>query len=209
MSTLHPADVLRQLATEFHHRKQENKEKAGQHSQQRRRHEKKLEELQTDFESMLKRWVDSESERERWRGHFYHFEPAPPGPALEQPPLFKGRNSGGGQLEIRSAPGPAYEIIIDGKAVRRTSESPELTGQRIRRLNFEEIEFEEVFDAPEEAQAPLADFYDGPRDGAPWEYSHSLFGDGLIDANFSLTERGQRWLDTRRQGHKGGVKIWL
>ncbi len=209
MSTLHPAGVLRQLATDFHHHKQENREKAGRHSQQRRRHEKDLGELQADFESMLTRWVLDESEREAWRSHFYHFKPAPPGPDLEQPPLFKGRNAGGGQAEIRSAPGPAYEIIVDGKAVRRTSESPGLTGRRIRRLHVEETEFEEVYDAPEEAQAPLADFYDGPRDGAPWEYSHSLFSDGLIDANFGLTERGRRWLDTRRHGRESGIEVWL
>ncbi|SCZ49111.1 hypothetical protein [Thiohalomonas denitrificans] len=209
MSTLHPADVLRQLATEFHHRKQENKEKAGHHSQQRRHHEKELEELQTDFESILQRWVDNEPEREAWRAHFYHFEPVPAGPELEQPPLFRGRSSSGGVLEICKAPGPAYEIILDGTPVRRTSEAPGLTERRIDRMRFEETEFEEVFDAPEEAQAPLADFYDGPRGAAPWEYSRSLFSDGLIDANFGLTERGQRWLDTRRQGREGGVQVWL
>ncbi len=208
MSTLYPADVLRRLATEFRHRKQENKEKAGLHSQQRRRHEKELEELQADFESMLKRWVN-ESEREAWRAHFHHFAPVPAGPQLEQPPLFKGRSSSGGLLEIRQAPGPAYEIILDGTPVRRISESPGLTERRIDRMRFEETEFEEVFDAPEEGQAPLADFYDGPRDGAPWEYSHALFRDGLIDANFGLTERGRRWLDTRRHGNEGGVQVWL
>jgi hypothetical protein len=32
-----------------------------------------------------------------------------------------------------------------------------------------------------------------PSGGSPWEWASELFRDGLIDMNFSLTERGQRF----------------
>lgn len=208
MSDLEPEALLRRLAHEFHRRKQENKEKAGPESQQRRRHVKELNGLEAAFTTLLNHWVKDAQQREAWHDHFYHFGPTPSGPELEHPPLFRGHAPGERWAEIRKAPNAAYELIIDGKPVRRTSESPTLSEHRIKHVHYDGQAFEENFTAPDEAQAALADYYANPRDGAPWEHAPALYNDGLIDANFGLTRRGQRWLDRLRNGD-GGVDIWL
>jgi hypothetical protein len=78
----------------------------------------------------------------------------------------------------------------------------------LRALRVAGFGFEETFDAPEEAQIALGEYTKDPSRGAPWQYVNDLYRDGVVDPNFSLTQRGRRLMDSRRGGN-GGVELML
>lgn len=198
-------DVLRQLAYRYHHYKQENKQK-GPVSTRNRRHTRVMRDLEQAFDRAVERWVPPE-QRDAWRDHFYHFGPAPEGPVLPPPPLFRGRDEGGRRVELTPAPGGGYLLEMEGKPVRRVSASVHLGDQVIRALHVEGSRFEEVFDASDEAQDALTAYTAAPGRGTPWQYLSDLYSDGIVDQNFGLTSRGRRLVAARRRPGEPGVDL--
>lgn len=192
--------MLQRLSSEYQHAKQVNVSIGGADSEQRRHHGRTEQSLQSDFERLVTRWVKDPALQQAWRNHFYHFAPAPTGPELEEPPLFKGRGPTGQTAELRHTEG-AFELFVDGQPVRRFPETLHLSDHALRALHVDGMDFSESFESPETAQAQLTDFYNNPEaSNLPWAYATELYSDGLIDPDFGLTQRGKRLIDARRGG---------
>jgi len=96
-------------------------------------------------------------------------------------------------VDVFETQGGEWEYIIDGavaerrKAGKSTEATVRLGGQT----------FQETFDAPAEALEVLRTYIaEQPSGGPPWEWASELFANGLIDMNFSLTKRGQRFIQS-------------
>jgi len=200
-----PVEMLKEIAHRYHHFKQENKHK-GPVSSRNRQHQQVLRQLERDFESVVDRWVRDDRLHDAWLAHFYHFAPAPRGPLMPKPPLFRGRDRAGRSAELIPAE-DSYELIIEGKPVQRLARV-RLPGRRLRALNVSGDEFEETFAASAEARAALREYTENPERGAPWQHLGDLYSDGIVDPNFALTSRGRRFMDTQRNGN-GGVELLL
>jgi hypothetical protein len=207
-TTIELGDVLRQLAHRYHHYKQENKQK-GPVSTRNRRHTRTMRELEQSFDKAVERWILDPACRDAWREHFYHFGPAPEGPQLPPPPVFRGRDASGRSVEISPSPDGGYMLVLEGKPVRHVAASVRLGDQRIHTLRAEGSAFEEVFDAPEEAKEALAAYAAAPGRGTPWQHLSELYSDGVVDQNFGLTTRGRRLIAARLRTAETGVDLSL
>lgn len=202
-----PFELLRQLAWRYHRFKQQHKHR-GPVSSRSRQHQQVLKELEESFERALDRWVDDETLHEAWLAHFYHFAPEPRGPALPKPPIFKGRDPSGRSAALLPAQGGGYELMIEGKPVRRLSGPVRFPDRPLRSLRVGGFGFAETFDASDAAVEALNEYARDPSRGAPWKYASDLYSDGVVDPNFGLTPRGRRLIDARRGGG-GGIDLML
>ncbi len=207
MALANPGQLLLQLVTEYQHLRSENKAK-GPVSSQNRRHEKEMEALAERFHTLLDHWITDAERRVAWHDHLYHFAPPPPVDDWPPPLLFRGAAQPGSMAEIRATE-EGYDLTIDGKQVWRGEQRIKFTDQPIAEVQVSGLGFEERFDAPEAARDALAEWYEHPTDGAPWEWSRDLYLDGLIDPYFSLTDRGKRLIEQRRRGGRGDAVLVL
>jgi len=207
MEQANPGQLLLQLAKQYQHLKSENKAK-GPESRQNRRHEQDMETLAQRFATLCDHWISDEERRTAWRDHLYHFAPPPPVDDWPPPLVFRGTAQPGNVAEILETDS-GYHIFIDGKEETREPQHIRLTDQPIAELRVSGLAFEEKFSAPPAALDQLAEWYEHPTDGAPWEWSRDLYLDGLIDPDFSLTVRGKRLFEQRRRGGRGDAVVVL
>lgn len=189
MSNKVPEDELRRIAAEYQHIRADHA-REGESGSWRRRQEARLSDLKSQFEHILHRWFQDEAIRAQWREHLFRAA-AEPAPVHEVPRLYRGLSESGSLVEIAETHQGTWDYIIDGTvaerrdAQRSTDATVRLGGQA----------FQEAFDAPAEALAVLRTYVaEQPSTEPPWEWASELFADGLIDMNFSLTERGQRFI---------------
>jgi hypothetical protein len=188
MSNKVPEDELRRIAGEYRHIQGEH-EREGESGSWRRRQKAQLSDLETRLEHILDHWFRDETTRARWREHFFRAAPEP-APVHDVPRLYRGRSEGGSVVDVFETQSGEWEYVVDGavaerrKAGKSTEATVRLGGQT----------FQEAFDAPAEALEVLRTYVaEQPSGGAPWGWASELLADGLIDMNFSLTERGQRF----------------
>jgi len=146
-----------------------------------------LAELERRLETLLEHWVQDAGERERWRAYLHHGASAPE-LSIPDGPLYKGHSALGGLIEIRETSAGERAVLIDGTCVDHFGaelpiESP---------LPFGGSLYEETFDSPPEAVGELAAYLRGKLREPPWHWATVLYGDGIIDTTFALTERGRR-----------------
>jgi len=189
MSNKVPEDELRRIASDYRHIQGEH-EREGESGSWRRRQKAHLSDLETRLEHSLDHWFRDETTRAQWREHFFRAA-AEPAPIYDVPRLYRGRSESGSVVDVLETQSGEREYIIDGtvaerrKAGKSTEATVRLGGQT----------FQETFDAPAEALEVLRTYIaEQPSGGPPWEWASELFANGLIDMNFSLTERGQRFI---------------
>lgn len=200
-----PIGRLRRLAEQYHHMRQEHKRK-GPEGRQPRLHENELDALRLQYETLLERWVDDEARRQVWMEHLHHEEPAPEGPDLRVPVLFKGVGEGGATAEVRIGSGDELQVFVDGKPVKRVVAGPAFFQTPFNVLNVNNHRFTEVFDASRESVSALAEYARMASGSPPWQYARELFEDGLIDPDFALTARGRRLIAQGRAGQPSSVE---
>ena len=180
-----PERELYAVAHELLHFVNEEKHE-GTGDSRRRGYARRIADLSQQFETLL--WLlVPESDHATWRAYLRGGERPAPIPVQPPPLLFKGRDEGGAVMEIRALD-HGDEVTIDG-TIEHGHPSPVDSGAA-RRLGGRV--FREIFDAPEPALAALRDFLTVPRSHPPVEWARTLLLDGVIDANFNLSERGQR-----------------
>lgn len=187
---MHPIQQLEQLAEQYRHLQAEHERKQPE-SRARRREHGRLEQTEEQFHRLLEHWIRDADEREAWHEHFYRGD-TKPNPSLGDAPLFRGRSDTGSIVEVRHGAADELNVIIDGATEARL---PDGFGFALS-TRMAGTEFEETFDAPQAALDALLAFVRAPSSEVPWTHARELFADGLIDENFSLTARGQRF--TRR-----------
>ncbi|MDH3201165.1 MAG: hypothetical protein OEM15_09750 [Myxococcales bacterium] len=191
MSNKVPEDELRRIISEYRHTQGEH-EREGESGSWRRRQKAQLADLETRFEQILEHWFRDETTRAQWREHLFRAAPEP-APVHEVPRLYRGRSESGSVMDVFETQGGDWEYIVDGTVAKRSKagKSTEAT------LRLGGPTFQETFDAPTEALEVLRTYVaEQPSGGPPWEWASELFADGLIDMNFSLTERGQRFIQS-------------
>lgn len=191
MSNKVPEDELRRIASEYRHIQGEH-EREGESGSWRRRQKAQLSDLETRFEHILGHWFRDEATRAQWREHLYRAAPEP-APVHDVPRLYRGRSESGSVVDVFETPTGEWEYLVDGAvAERRTAgKSTEAT------VRLGGQTFQEAFDTPAEVLQMLRTYVaEQPSGGPPWESASQLFADGLIDMNFSLTERGQRFIQS-------------
>lgn len=191
MSNTVPEDELRKIANEYRHIQGEHA-REGESGSWRRRQKAQLSDLETRFEQILERWFRDEATQAQWREHLFRAA-AEPDPIHEVPRFYRGRSESGSVMDVFETESGDWQYIVDGtvakrsKALKSTDAVVQLAGQT----------FEEVFAAPPEALEVLRTYVaEQPPGGPPWEWASELLADGLIDTNFSLTERGQRFIQS-------------
>jgi hypothetical protein len=191
MSNKVPEDELRRLASEYRHIQGEHR-REGESGSWRRRQKAQLSKIETRFKQILDHWFRDQTTGTQWREHFYHAAPEP-GPLYAVARLYRGRSESGAVVDVFEAQSGEWEYIVDGavaerrKGMKSTEASVHLGTQTFR----------EAFDAPGEAlQALRTHVLQQPSGEPPWEWAPELFADGLIDIHFSLTERGQRFIQS-------------
>jgi hypothetical protein len=190
----HPIEQLERIAAEFHHWSNEYK-REGDEGTTRRTIEKRLEDLDNRFNSLLQHWVSVEPKRKAWQEHLHHEGPRPDDDLVRFPPVFIGESASGSELQVRPNAEGSYDIIIDGT---RADRMPlEMSFPKNAPLNLLGQEWVEIANINETALEALRNYHASANGGGtpPWQWARVLYGDGLIDANFSLTPRGQRILE--------------
>ena len=191
MSNKIPEDELRRITSEYRHIQGEH-EREGESGSWRRRQKAQLSDLETRFEHILDRWFRDETTRAQWREHLFRAG-AEPAPVHDVPRLYRGRSESGSVMDVFETRSGEWEYIVDG-AVAKRSKAGKSTDAAVR-LGGQT--FQEAFDAPAEALEVLRTYIaEQPAGGPPWVWASELFADGLIDMNFSLTERGQRFIQS-------------
>jgi hypothetical protein len=186
-------EELDALARHYHHLRAEH-ERAGPESSVRRRLEDRLLQVRERFDRRLEEWIPDEELREQWRQYLHYRRPEPSGPDPIPRIVFRGRSDVGTNVQISGA-GDELRVEVDGSLVERIDGDEDFTDPKpLVRFRLNGVEFEETFDASEEALRALVDFYDEEGTAPPWEYAAELLGDGLIDVHFGLTPRGRRAL---------------
>lgn len=186
-----PAEQLVELGRAYHRLQQEHQREAPR-SATRRRLRRDMDELDQRFERLVTGWVSDEDLRERWRLHFYQGEPPPGEPRFAAAALFKGKTEANALIELRAAADGGYDIFLDRKLVRHETVPWHLDPDTIEPVLIDERYCTEVFDAPDQAVAALEAFLKHSGTEPPWQWGRALIEDGLIDADFALTPRGQR-----------------
>jgi hypothetical protein len=192
MSTLLAEDLLQRIVEEYRHVQGEH-ERLSEGSSLRRKREADLKELESHFETLLARWFPDEALRQKWRGHLFRGGPRP---KLERelPPIFKGRSDAGSVLTVRPTDADEWEYVVDGTLEAHHPPGWHYGGPT--RVELVGQQFDEVFDAPDDALEALRAHVSDPSDEPPWEWAQALFEDGLVDIHFSLTDRGRRAVGT-------------
>lgn len=190
MSALLAEDLLRTIVQEYRHVQGEH-ERQGGGSSLRRKREADLKDLEAQFENLLTRWFSDEALRHEWREHLFRGGPEP---ELKRklPPLFKGRSDTGSVLTVNPNDADEWEYVVDG-----TLEAHHPPGWRYggpARAQLVGQQFDEAFDAPDEALEALRAHVANPSEEPPWAWAPALFEDGLVDIHFSLTDRGRRFV---------------
>ena len=150
------------------------------------------------FERVLQEWVPEEDLRRAWREYLEHHGPAPDGPQAVQPVVFRGRSSVTGSIvEIRGR-GDELRVEVDRSLVERVAAEKDFSApEPVVRFRLNGNEYEEIFQAPDEALDALREWLDR-GESPPWEHARELLADGLIDIYFDLTPRGRRALASSR-----------
>jgi hypothetical protein len=189
-------EELEALARHYQHLQVEH-QNASSGSSARRHLEDKLLRVRERFERVLSEWVPEEELREAWRAFLEHHGPVPDGPSAMEPVVFRGRSKvTGSVVEIRES-GDELRVEVDGSLVERVAAEKDFAATEpvvTFRLNGQE--FEELFEASDEALQALAEFLER-GESPPWEYASELLADGLIDVHFALTPRGRRAVASR------------
>lgn len=188
MKDMHPFAELHTIVEEFRHLRAEL-QREGEDGSWRRHIGRRMDELEERFTVILARWIPEAEVREQWRACMHHGARFPVEPPREMPPLYRGRSDNGSMIIIRESAG-MLAVIIDGQPLVRLPPSQEI-GSMFRVSNNE---FHENTEAPAAAVEALAGYVEAGEDEPPWQWAPALFDDGLIDANFALTPRGQRIL---------------
>ena len=162
-----------------------------------RRLGQKMADLADRFERQVEHWVGDHPLAETWRRHFYDGAPAPDGPALAEPPLFRGTNDAGARIEVRRAPadsGATHDVFSDGKRIARESSPWQLEPEAIEPVTIVGRVCLDTVEASPEAVGALRRFVEAPDSEPPWRFARELYEDGHIDVDFALTPRGRRCL---------------
>jgi hypothetical protein len=188
---MHPIHRLQEIARAFHHERAE-RQRQPLVGTRRRKHAQRLEELEEAFERMAAHWLPDEGTRRRWRDYLSHGGEQPEGPEAREPLLFCGRSSDGGTAEVRRDNG-RIEILVDGRLVGDAGRWNERT------VTMGDTIYRETTHVPE---ATLSELRAHLRAQAPppWPHALELYEDGIVDENFSLTDRGRRVLAEHELG---------
>jgi hypothetical protein len=196
-STLPIREELDALVRNYHDVQRVHQEEP-QGSSARRHVEQRLLDIRERLDRLLEEWVPDEEVREQWRAYLEHHAPAPAEPGAIDVVVFRGIGEASGSVaSVRRGP-DAYSVEIDGvltdRVVADKDFSPTVPPVHFRVDGFE---FEETFEASDEALDALASFLASEDEPPPWQYASELLGDGLIDVDFGATPRGRRALATR------------
>jgi hypothetical protein len=186
-------EELDALVHHYYHLRNEH-ERSQPESATRRRLEDDLLEVRERFDRLLEEWVSDPELQQAWREHIRNRGPVPAEPRPIRPLVFQGRSEvAGSTVEVRRKD-DEFEVEIDGALLERVAAEKDLSVTTpALRFRVNGTQFEETFNASEEAVRALADFLDqgGPP---PWEHASVLLADGLIDVHFDVTPRGRRAL---------------
>jgi hypothetical protein len=183
---MHPIHRLHEVVDAFHHERAERQRQPPEGTR-RRKHAGKLEELEAAFERLVEHWIPDERARRRWREYLSHGGAHPDTPIARDPILFEGRSDDGGLAEIRRK-GEGVEILVDG---RQVGDAARWSGSMV---SMGDTIYRETTRASDQAIASLR-AYVAAQGPPPWSRALELYEDGLVDENFSLTDRGRRVLD--------------
>jgi hypothetical protein len=194
-AAIDPIVKLRQLAREYQQARAVSKG-ASPDGSARRRAEALVKALGERFESTLVHWVPDEGLREQWRGFFYRGAAAPGEPRFEVAPLFRGRSEDDAVLEVLEADDGGHDLFIDGVLVKHRDVPWHFDVARSGLSVDGEKDFDEVFDVDAAAARALRDYLETGAGEPPWQWARQLYEEGLVDTDFSLTTRGQRWFSS-------------
>jgi hypothetical protein len=193
IETLPLREELEALSRHYHHLQVEH-QNASPGSSVRRHLEDKLLRVRERFDRVLEEWLPEEELREAWRAYLDHHGPEPEGPPAIEPVVFRGRSEVTGSIvEIRGS-GDELRVEVDGTLVERVAAEEDFASRKpVVTFRLNNQEFEEIFEASDEALQALAEFLDR-GESPPWEHASELLADGLIDIHVALTPRGHRAL---------------
>jgi hypothetical protein len=193
IETLPLREELEALSRHYHHLQVEH-QNASPGSSVRRHLEDKLLRVRERFDRVLEEWLPEEELREAWRAYLDHHGPEPEGPPAIEPVVFRGRSEVTGSIvEIRGS-GDELRVEVDGTLVERVAAEEDFASRKpVVTFRLNNQEFEEIFEASDEALQALAEFLDR-GESPPWEHASELLANGLIDVHFALTPRGHRAL---------------
>ena len=196
-----PAERLAQLGREYH-RVQQDHAREAPGGAGRRRLQDTMERIAQQFERVLACWVADDEMSAAWRSHLYETAPAPDGPEVSPPRLFKGVTEAGSRIEIVPAADGGRDILIDGARMEHSEVPWHLDPERHAPFRIGSKQYSEVFDVPDEAMRALERFLSSPG-APPRRWVRDLFEDGLIDVDLALTARGRRALAPDRGSSTG------
>jgi predicted RNase H-like HicB family nuclease len=196
-STLPIREELDALVRSYHHLQRVHQEEP-EGSSARRHAEKRLQDVRERLDRVLEEWVPDDELREAWRQYLEHHGPEPAEPEAIDLVVFRGVGEASGSVAVVRRGPDAYSVEIDGvltdRVVADKDLSPTISPLRFRVDGFE---FDETFEASDEALDALVTFLAEESEPPPWEYARELLADGLIDVHFAETPRGRRALSTR------------
>jgi predicted RNase H-like HicB family nuclease len=196
-STLPIREELDALGRNYHHLQRVHQEEPDG-SSARRHVEKRLQEVRERLDRVLEEWVPEDELREAWRKYLEHHGPAPSEPTAIDVVVFHGVAEASGSIAIVRRGADEYSVEIDGVLTDRVVADKDLR-PTVPPLRFrvDGFEFDETFEASDEALDALATFLVEESEPPPWEYAGELLADGLIDVHFAATPRGRRALAMR------------
>lgn len=164
-----------------------------------RRHvEKRLQDVRERIDRLLEEWVPDEEQREAWRAYLEHHAPEPSEPEAIDVVVFRGIGEASGSVAVVRRGTDGYSVEIDGTFTDRVVADKDFSST-IPPLRFrtDGFEFDETFEASDDALDALEAFLATEGEPPPWDYASELLADGLIDVHFAETPRGRRALATR------------
>jgi hypothetical protein len=190
-------EELDALVRSYHHLQRVHQEEP-EGSSTRRHVEARLLDLRERIDRLLEEWVPDEGVREEWRAYLEHHAPAPSKPEAIDTVVFRGvAEASGSVAAVRRGP-DAFSVEIDGVLTDRVVADKDFSSTVAPlRFRVDGFEFDETFDASDEALDALASFLATEGEPPPWEYASELLADGLIDVEFGVTPRGRRALAMR------------
>jgi protein required for attachment to host cells len=200
-----PIRLLRRLGDEYRHVEQEHHREPSSREAVRHRLANRMRELEDQFERILAEWTADDALRESWRAFLRGRGPAPDGPEVAPPPLFKGRTDAGTLVEIRPVR-DGYDTFVDGARSDHSSVPWHLDPETRGPVRIGAHACEETFDAPPAALSALTEFLAGRAD-PPWQWARELLEDGVIDPELALTPRGRRCLDRARPAARPAARV--
>jgi hypothetical protein len=199
----HIVELLAELGHQYRHFQQEH-EREGTRSATRHTLDIKMQRLAERFMRLLSRWVQDEELRVAWNVYFYEGGSSPSEPKIASPPAFKGIAESGSSIEVRASDDGGYDVVVDGTVESHEDFPWHLDSHVIEPIQIGQHVCRETGEASPEALRALAAFLVTPEAEPPWRWLRTLFEDGLVDVNFSLTSRGRRRLGKFEDEDKGG-----